>query len=109
VTGSAHCTLAPFWAARLRKRRLRARQLSARGGELDLAFEASRAPAHTRRVRRYDARASGDLVTGSACTPISCDAAQAPAAAFLARFFHTQGSALPRHVLRSMCRRGRGY
>mmetsp|Transcript_36330 Transcript_36330/g.79830 ORF Transcript_36330/g.79830 Transcript_36330/m.79830 type:complete len:323 (-) Transcript_36330:424-1392(-) len=42
VTGSAHCTLAPFWAARLRKRRLRARQLSARGGELDLAFEGER-------------------------------------------------------------------
>ena len=34
VTGSAHCVLTPFWAARLGKPRLRARQVSARGGEL---------------------------------------------------------------------------
>ena len=34
VTGSAHCTLAPYWAARLGKHELRARQLSRRSGEL---------------------------------------------------------------------------
>lgn len=34
VTGSAHCTLAPYWAARLNKTELFARQISARGGEL---------------------------------------------------------------------------
>jgi len=34
VTGSAHCTLVPYWAQRLGKRRLRAFQASARGGEL---------------------------------------------------------------------------
>lgn len=34
VTGSAHCMLAPFWAARLGKATLRARQVSARGGLL---------------------------------------------------------------------------
>jgi len=34
VTGSAHCTLAPFWAARLGRRALFARQVSRRGGEL---------------------------------------------------------------------------
>jgi len=34
VTGSAHCTLIPYWAARLDKPRLFARQVSARGGEL---------------------------------------------------------------------------
>ncbi|MCC6465677.1 MAG: PhzF family phenazine biosynthesis protein [Planctomycetes bacterium] len=34
VTGSAHCTLAPYWAARLGKSRMYARQLSHRGGEL---------------------------------------------------------------------------
>jgi len=34
VTGSAHCTLAPFWAERLGRSRLRARQVSRRGGEL---------------------------------------------------------------------------
>ena len=34
VTGSSHCVLVPYWAARLGKERLHARQLSARGGEL---------------------------------------------------------------------------
>jgi predicted PhzF superfamily epimerase YddE/YHI9 len=34
VTGSAHCTLVPYWAARLGKATLHAHQLSARGGEL---------------------------------------------------------------------------
>lgn len=34
VTGSAHSMLAPFWAARLGRTRMTARQLSARGGEL---------------------------------------------------------------------------
>jgi predicted PhzF superfamily epimerase YddE/YHI9 len=34
VTGSAHCTLIPYWARRLGKKLLRARQVSARGGEL---------------------------------------------------------------------------
>tara|TARA_B110001452_G_C15147074_1_gene399310 strand:- start:88 stop:972 length:885 start_codon:yes stop_codon:yes gene_type:complete len=36
VTGSAHTTLAPYWAPRLGKRRMEARQLSARGGELSV-------------------------------------------------------------------------
>jgi len=34
VTGSTHCALAPYWSARLNKPRLRAQQLSARGGEI---------------------------------------------------------------------------
>ncbi len=34
VTGSAHCTLIPYWADRLGKTTLRARQISTRGGEL---------------------------------------------------------------------------
>jgi len=34
VTGSAHCTLIPYWSARLGKTKLFARQVSARGGEL---------------------------------------------------------------------------
>jgi PhzF family phenazine biosynthesis protein len=34
VTGSAHCTLTPYWSARLGKKELAARQISARGGEL---------------------------------------------------------------------------
>jgi PhzF family phenazine biosynthesis protein len=34
VTGSAHCTLAPYWAKRLGKTEFHAYQVSARGGEL---------------------------------------------------------------------------
>jgi PhzF family phenazine biosynthesis protein len=35
VTGSAHCSLVPYWAGRLHKRQLHCRQISARGGRLD--------------------------------------------------------------------------
>jgi PhzF family phenazine biosynthesis protein len=34
VTGSAHCTLIPYWAERLGKTELHALQVSSRGGEL---------------------------------------------------------------------------
>ncbi|MCW8952305.1 MAG: PhzF family phenazine biosynthesis protein, partial [Rhodospirillales bacterium] len=34
VTGSAHCSLVPYWAARLGKDALDARQVSARGGAI---------------------------------------------------------------------------
>ena len=34
VTGSAHCTLIPFWSSRLNKKELEALQLSHRGGRL---------------------------------------------------------------------------
>lgn len=34
VTGSAHCTLVPYWSRRLGRTRLHARQVSTRGGEL---------------------------------------------------------------------------
>jgi PhzF family phenazine biosynthesis protein len=34
VTGSAHCTLIPYWSKRLGKQKLHAFQVSARGGEL---------------------------------------------------------------------------
>lgn len=39
VTGSAHCLLAPYWADRLGKPRLRAFQASTRGGELECTVE----------------------------------------------------------------------
>lgn len=42
VTGSAHCTLIPWWAARLGKIDLEARQLSARGGELRCRLQGDR-------------------------------------------------------------------
>ncbi|MDZ7264260.1 MAG: PhzF family phenazine biosynthesis protein [candidate division KSB1 bacterium] len=34
VTGSAHCTLIPYWSERLGRKKLQAQQVSARGGEL---------------------------------------------------------------------------
>ena len=34
VTGSTHCMLIPYWAKRLQKQKLTARQISKRGGEL---------------------------------------------------------------------------
>lgn len=43
VTGSAHCHLVPYWAERLGRRELIARQVSSRGGELRCAFEGSAA------------------------------------------------------------------
>jgi PhzF family phenazine biosynthesis protein len=42
VTGSAHCTLIPYWARRLGKTRLQARQLSRRGGSLSCALDGDR-------------------------------------------------------------------
>jgi PhzF family phenazine biosynthesis protein len=42
VTGSAHCVLTPFWAERLRKNVLTARQISTRGGDLKCSLKGSR-------------------------------------------------------------------
>ena len=42
VTGSAHCTLAPYWANRLGNTSLTARQISTRGGELWCTVEGDR-------------------------------------------------------------------
>jgi len=42
VTGSAHCALIPYWAGRLSRMRLEARQLSARGGELQCELRGDR-------------------------------------------------------------------
>ena len=42
VTGSAHCVLVPYWAERLGKHELFARQVSARGGKLWCAMDGER-------------------------------------------------------------------
>jgi PhzF family phenazine biosynthesis protein len=42
VTGSAHCVLTPYWASRLGKTRLSARQISARGGDLVCELKGAR-------------------------------------------------------------------
>jgi len=51
VTGSAHCTLAPYWATRLGKTKLRAFQVSARGGELFCELRGNRVLISGRCVR----------------------------------------------------------
>jgi predicted PhzF superfamily epimerase YddE/YHI9 len=42
VTGSAHCTLVPYWAKRLGKIEFEARQVSRRGGALHCALDGER-------------------------------------------------------------------
>lgn len=42
VTGSAHCSLAPFWADKLGKKELLAHQLSERGGEIHCTVQGER-------------------------------------------------------------------
>src|SRR6185503_7000829 len=42
VTGSAHCTLAPFWAARLEKDAMVGWQASARGGRVAVVLRGDR-------------------------------------------------------------------
>jgi PhzF family phenazine biosynthesis protein len=51
VTGSAHCTLVPYWAKRLGKTQLQARQVSARGGELFCEYRGERVTIAGRAVR----------------------------------------------------------
>ena len=43
VTGSAHCILGPYWAQKLGKTGLNARQVSPRGGEMRVRLEGERA------------------------------------------------------------------
>jgi PhzF family phenazine biosynthesis protein len=42
VTGSAHCSLGPYWEKILNKKFLRAKQVSDRGGELQIRIESGR-------------------------------------------------------------------
>ena len=42
VTGSAHTKLASFWAEKLGKKTLKAKQISKRGGELSLEVKGER-------------------------------------------------------------------
>ena len=38
VTGSAHCTLVPYWAKKFRKKEMKALQISERGGEIGCIY-----------------------------------------------------------------------
>jgi len=50
-TGSAHCTLVPFWAIRMGKLQFSARQLSQRGGELYCELDQDRVKIKGRAVK----------------------------------------------------------
>jgi len=60
VTGSAHCTLGPYWSQRLGKASFRAFQASARGGELRVEAVGDRVRLGGRAVTVF----RGELVTG---------------------------------------------
>jgi PhzF family phenazine biosynthesis protein len=42
VTGSAHCELTPYWSPRLGKKRMHARQISRRGGDVECELQGDR-------------------------------------------------------------------
>jgi predicted PhzF superfamily epimerase YddE/YHI9 len=56
VTGSAHCTLIPYWAERLGKTKLFARQVSRRGGELWCELRGNRVKIAGRAVKFLEGR-----------------------------------------------------
>ncbi|HKJ07956.1 MAG TPA: PhzF family phenazine biosynthesis protein, partial [Gammaproteobacteria bacterium] len=55
VTGSAHCTLTPYWAERLGRKVLTARQVSRRGGELTCEWAGDRVSLSGRAVTVMEA------------------------------------------------------
>jgi PhzF family phenazine biosynthesis protein len=59
VTGSAHCTLAPYWADKLGKSELRGYQASARGGEVRVRMGEGRVLLAGRAVTVLHGRLSG--------------------------------------------------
>jgi predicted PhzF superfamily epimerase YddE/YHI9 len=58
VTGSAHCTLVPYWAKRLGKTEFEARQISRRGGALRCALNGDRVSIAGRAVLYLDGQIS---------------------------------------------------
>jgi predicted PhzF superfamily epimerase YddE/YHI9 len=58
ATGSSHCTLVPYWAKRLGKTELEARQLSRRGGALSCALNGDRVRIAGRTVLYLEGRIS---------------------------------------------------
>jgi PhzF family phenazine biosynthesis protein len=65
ATGSTHCQLTPFWAQRLGKTRMRALQLSARGGEIHCELAGDRVLLSGRCVRYFEGEIDiGDAAPG---------------------------------------------
>ena len=66
VTGSSHCTLIPYWAKRLGKDWMRARQISARGGELWCEMRGDRVRIAGHGVLFLEGKIEIDALTGAA-------------------------------------------
>ena len=56
VTGAAHCELTPYWAKKLNKTRLTARQLSRRGGDIFCELKDDRILLSGKAVKYMEAR-----------------------------------------------------
>lgn len=65
VTGSAHCTLVPYWSRRLGKTKLEARQISARGGHLSCEDKGARVSMAGRAVLYLEGRIFVPSPTGA--------------------------------------------
>ena len=74
VTGSAHCTLGPYWAERLGRTDLTGYQASARGGTVTVRVEGERVLLAGRAVTVF----SGEL--SDAALPVAAGAGQRPTA-----------------------------
>ena len=61
VTGSSHCELTPYWADRLKKTKLKARQLSKRGGEIGCELRGNRVLLSGRAVKYMEGRIFVDV------------------------------------------------
>ena len=59
VTGSAHCALAPFWAERLGRTELVGRQVSRRGGRVEVALAGDRVRLRGHAVTVFTAQLTG--------------------------------------------------
>ena len=77
VTGSAHCTLGPYWGGVLGKRLMRAQQLSERSGELEIELDELRIPAGA--AATAEAITDGSGSGAAAAVPVDTAAAPAPA------------------------------
>ena len=61
VTGSAHCTLGPFWGDRLNKTEMRGYQASKRGGEVGVRLAGDRVVLIGRAVTVFNAELAGSI------------------------------------------------
>lgn len=77
VTGSSHCTLAPYWARRLGKREMVAQQISKRGGALSVGLDGERVKIGGEAVLYLQGEIHTDMEVGNS-RPLGRGADRAP-------------------------------